>query len=55
MQNTRHTYENPGSYAATLTVTDATGQTASDSTQVIVEPAPTTGEPPTNATAGQSP
>jgi PKD repeat protein len=41
VQNTRHTYENPGTYTATLTVTDATGQTASDSTEVIVEPAPT--------------
>ena len=48
VQNTRHTYENPGTYTATLTITDATGQTASDSTQVIVEPAPTTGEPPTD-------
>ena len=38
VQNTRHTYDNPGTYTATLTVTDATGQTASDSTQVIVDP-----------------
>src|SRR5215204_3677389 len=55
VQNTRHTYENPGSYTATLTVTDATGQTASDSTEVIVQPeAPTTGEPTTaNETGGQ--
>jgi hypothetical protein len=36
-----HTYENPGTYTATLTVTDATDQTASDSTQVTVQPAPT--------------
>ena len=55
-QNVRHTYENPGSYTATLTVTDATGQTASDTTPSIhVDPAPTTtaGEPPTtNETGG---
>jgi hypothetical protein len=30
---TRHTYENPGTYTATVTVTDATGQTASYTTQ----------------------
>ena len=53
VQNTRHTYENPGTYTATLTVTDATGQTASDSTEVIVSPEPTTGEPTTNETGGQ--
>jgi PKD repeat protein len=55
VQNARHTYEDPGSYTVTLTVTDATGQTASDSTQVIVESEPptTTGElTATNATAG---
>ena len=57
VQNTRHTYENPGTYTATLIVTDATGQTASDSTEVIVQPAaapPTTAEPTTaNVTGGQ--
>ena len=53
VQNTRHTYEDPGSYTATLTVTDATGQTASDSTEVIVSPEPTTGEPTANQTGGQ--
>jgi chitodextrinase len=55
VQNTRHTYENPGSYTATLTVTDSTGQTASDSSEVIVSPEPTTtGEPTTaNETGGQ--
>ena len=41
VQNTRHTYENPGTYTATLTVTDATGQTASDNVEVRVEPAST--------------
>jgi PKD repeat protein len=41
VQNTRHTYEDPGSYTATLTVTDSTGQTASDSVEVRVEPAST--------------
>src|SRR5215216_8115037 len=57
VQNTRHTYDNPGTYTATLTVTDSTGQTASDSTEVIVEPAtpPTTTREPTaaNVTGGQ--
>src|SRR5215213_1031412 len=53
VQNTRHTYEDPGSYTATLTVTDSTGQTASDSTEVIVSPEPTTGEPTANQTGGQ--
>jgi PKD repeat protein len=53
VQNTRHTYENPGTYTATLTVTDATGQTASDSTEVIVSSESTTGEPTTNQTGGQ--
>jgi PKD repeat protein len=56
VQNTRHTYENPGTYTATLTVTDATAQTASDSTEVIVSPEPTTttSEPTTaNETGGQ--
>jgi hypothetical protein len=48
-----HTYENPGSYTATVTVTDATGQTASDSTSVHVDPTPTAGEPTTtNETGG---
>jgi PKD repeat protein len=36
-----HTYENPGTYNATLTVTDAIGQTASDTTQATVQPPPT--------------
>ncbi len=58
VQNTRHRYDNPGTYTATLTVTDSTGQTASDSTEVIVEPAtpqpPTTDEPTAaNVTGGQ--
>jgi PKD repeat protein len=56
VQNTRHTYENPGNYTATVTVTDATGQTASDSISPLnIIPAPTEGEPPTtNATAGET-
>jgi PKD repeat protein len=55
VQNTRHTYEDPGSYTVTLTVTDATGQTASDSTEVIVSSEPTTTSEPTtaNETGGQ--
>ena len=40
-RNIEHTYENPGTYTATLNITDAIGQTASDSTQVTVQPAPT--------------
>jgi PKD repeat protein len=55
VQNVRHTYESPGSYTATLTVTDAIGQIVSDSTEIPVQPAPpTTGEPTTtNETGGQ--
>jgi PKD repeat protein len=48
----RHKYENPGTYTATVTVTDATGRTASASIQIPVDPAPTTGEPPTNNETG---
>jgi PKD repeat protein len=33
-----HTYENPGHYTATVTVTDDSGQTASDSTSFNVSP-----------------
>src|SRR5215203_6301546 len=42
-----HTYENPGIYTVTLTVTDATGQTASDSISPLTVVAP-----PTNGTGG---
>jgi PKD repeat protein len=50
-----HTYENPGTYTATMTVTDATGQTASDTTTSIrVIPATTTEPPTTNATTNQT-
>jgi hypothetical protein len=56
--NVSHIYQNLGTYTATVTVTDSTGQTASDSTEVIVEPAPpppTTTDEPTaaNVTGGQ--
>jgi PKD repeat protein len=51
-EDPRHKYENPGTYTATATVTDATGQTASASMQIPVEPAPTAGEPTTNETEG---
>ncbi len=55
VEDTFHTYENPGSYNATATVTDATGQTESDSPTVSVSPAPTAGEPPTtNETGGET-
>jgi PKD repeat protein len=48
-----HTYENPGSYTLTLTVTDATGQTASDSiSPLTVVPPPTEGEPTTTNDTG---
>jgi PKD domain len=50
-RNIEHTYENPGTYTTTMTVTDATGQTASDTTSSIqVIPAPTTEPPTTNVT-----
>ena len=52
-EDPRHKYENPGTYTAIATVTDATGQTASASMQIPVEPAPPAGEPPTtNETGG---
>jgi hypothetical protein len=50
----QHTYQQAGTYTVTLNVTDSTGQTASDSRQVSVQPAaPTTGEPTTNETEEQ--
>jgi PKD repeat protein len=36
-----HTYENPGTYTATINVTDSVGQTASDSIEGILIPPPT--------------
>jgi PKD repeat protein len=44
-----HIYENPGTYTATITVTDATGQTASDSIEEFLI-TPTTG----NGTGGNN-
>jgi PKD repeat protein len=44
-----HIYENPGTYTATITVTDATGQTASDSIEGILIP-----PPPGNGTGGNN-
>jgi serine protease len=41
--STTHTYTNPGSYTATLTVTDNAGATASDSATVTVNTSGTTG------------
>ena len=41
-QSPTHTYQNPGTYQVTLTITDSAGQTASDTGQVTVHP---TGQP----------
>jgi PKD repeat protein len=40
-QNTVYTYQNPGNYTATLTVTDSVGQTASDSIEGLLITPPT--------------
>jgi PKD repeat protein len=37
-QNSAHTYAEPGLYLITLTATNATGQTDSDSKSVVVTP-----------------
>jgi Tol biopolymer transport system component len=39
--NVSHIYENPGTYTATINVTDSVGQTASDSIEGILIPPPT--------------
>jgi PKD repeat protein len=39
--NVSHIYENPGTYTATINVTDSVGQTASDSIEGILVPPPT--------------
>jgi Tol biopolymer transport system component len=39
--NVSHIYENPGTYAAAINVTDSVGQTASDSIEGILIPPPT--------------
>lgn len=52
-----HTFANPGTYVVTLTVTDSTGQTASDRREVNVRPAATTtgpATPPSPSAAGSN-
>ena len=60
--NVSHTYENPGTYTATVTVTDSVGQTASDSIEgFLITPqtgnntgTTTTTQPLTNDTGGET-
>jgi PKD repeat protein len=68
--NVSHIYENPGTYTASVTVTDSVGQTASDSTEefsitntggggggnntITVEELPVDEPPPTDDTGGEA-
>jgi len=56
-RNIEHTFGNPGTYVVSLTVTDSTGQTVSDTREVTVRPATVTEEPQvsTNTTTTPTP
>src|SRR5215203_1937900 len=64
-QTVSHTFTEAGNYTVTLTATDSTGETASDTLEITVEESSTDGEPPateslaaeitSNTTSGNAP